>query len=97
MIFFTTELRLPLNKPLSKLLVAISNLLLAMTSLTAIAVPVAFWAGTIGSHRMDHFFYALFLLCLIPAALEHIITIFHDNNQPTDHSCDPDTERTETP
>ena len=100
MILFTTELRLPLEKAFPKLLLAVSNLVISITSLTAVSVPVAFFTGKLQSTRVDHLFYSLFLLCMIPAALEHIITSSHSDNQANTadipDSNDPDTERTES-
>ena len=89
MILFTTELRLPLRKPLPRLLLILSNLLISAASLGVIAIPVAFLTGKLAPSRIDHLLYALFLLFMVPVALEHILTIF-----PRDP--DPDTERTDT-
>lgn len=92
MIFFTTELRLLLKKPLPKLLWIISSLVIAVASLCAVAIPVAFLTGKLPQRRLDFFFYGLFALCMIPAALEHIFSLSaHDSNDPDQ------TERTETP
>ena len=91
MMLFTTELRLPLKKPLPKLLWILSCLVITFSSLCAIAAPVAVLTNKRLGERLDLLFYGLFALCMIPVALEHLLSLSaHDLNDPDQ------TERTDT-
>ena len=89
MILFTTELRLPLGKPLPKLTLALSNLVISTASLGATSIPAAFLTGNLYNDRVDHLLYSIFLLLTIPVAIEHLLNAYAV-------PCDPDTERTDT-
>ena len=93
MVFFTAELRRLLEKKFATLLLALSNLLISMISLSSLAFPVAYLTGAID--RFEHFAYALFLLCMLPTALGQILDLSIDTSQKSD-PAESDTERTET-
>ncbi len=92
MIFFTTELRLLLGKPLPRLLAILSSLILTVGSLTALPISIAYLTQRID--RFSHFAYALFMLCMIPVALGHIIELFSKNTSQRKDPEDPHSERT---
>lgn len=84
---FTAETRQLLNKPCATLLWLTAELTLVCATFSSVAIIVAYLTGTLPNNRFDHFCYAIFLLFMIPAALEHVLTIQIS-------SSEPDTERT---
>ena len=90
MIFFTTELRLLLKKPLPKLLWIVSNLVITVSACAA-AIPVAYFFGKLPEHRVNWLLYGIFAICMIPVALGHLLTLSALPNNDPDQA-----ERTET-
>ena len=90
MIFFTTELRLLLEKPLPKLLWIFSNLVITVSACAA-TIPLAALLGKLPEYRIDLLFYGIFAICMIPAALEHLFALSAAKTDDPDQA-----ERTET-